>query len=190
MTHRAGEDIDLIARFLEGDVAAFDELMAAHEDRVFGICLRMRRDRDAALDATQETFINVFRKADRYRAEAAFSTWLYRVAVNTCYDQIRKAKRKAAHPLPAGLDPPDPASSDALESAELRPQIEEALQALSPEFRAAVVLVDLEGLSLDGAANLLAVPVGTVKSRVFRARRQLAKQLGNLRPGSEHQKAE
>ena len=74
MTHRAAEDIDLVARFVDGDVGAFDELMAAHEDRVFGICLRMLRDRDAALDAVQETFIDVFRKADRYKAEAAFST--------------------------------------------------------------------------------------------------------------------
>lgn len=190
MTHRAAADIDLVARFVDGDVGAFDELMAAHEDRVFGICLRMLRDRDAALDAVQETFINVFRKADRYKAEAAFSTWLYRVAVNTCYDQIRKSKRKSAQPLLDSLDPADPRSGDELVAAELRPQIEEALQTLSPEFRAAVVLVDLEGHALETAANLLAVPVGTVKSRVFRGRRLLAERLGNLRPGSEHQKKE
>jgi RNA polymerase sigma-70 factor (ECF subfamily) len=190
MTRRADEDTDLIARFLAGDVATFDELMAAHEDRVFGICLRMLRDRNAALDAVQETFITVFRKADRFKAEAAFSTWLYRVTVNTCYDQIRKAKQGSAQPLPQGLDPPDLAAGDAYESADLRPQIEEALESLPPEFRAAVVLVDLEGLALKTAANMLAVPVGTVKSRVFRGRRLLAKELGNLEPGSEHQKTE
>jgi RNA polymerase sigma-70 factor (ECF subfamily) len=186
MTHRAAADLDLVERFLDGDVQAFDELMDAHEDRVFGICLRMLRDRDAALDAVQETFINVFRKADRYRAEAAFSTWLYRVAVNTCYDQIRKSKRRAASPLPETLDPADPRSGDEFESAEVRPQIEEALQALPAEFRAAVVLVDLENQALETAANMLSVPVGTVKSRVFRGRRLLAESLGNLRPGSEH----
>jgi RNA polymerase sigma-70 factor (ECF subfamily) len=190
MTDRATEDIGLIARFLDSDTAAFDELMAAHEDRVFGICLRMLRDRDAALDAVQETFITVFRKADRYKGEAIFSTWLYRVAVNTCYDQLRKAKRKAAQPLPDTLDPPDPKSADSFDSAELRPQIEDALETLPPEFRAAVVLVDLEGLALETAANMLTVPVGTVKSRVFRGRKLLAKELGNLRPGSEPQKTE
>ena len=100
MTHRAAEDVDLLKRYLGGDVSAFDELMAAHEDRVFGICLRMLRDRDTALDAVQETFLTVFRKADRYKAEAAFSTWLYRVAVNTCYDQLRRAKRRSADALP------------------------------------------------------------------------------------------
>lgn len=190
MTHRAAQDVDLVARFVGGDVSAFEELMAAHEDRVFGICLRMLRNRDAALDAVQETFVNVFRKADRYKAEAAFSTWLYRVAVNTCYDQLRKSKRKAAQSLPDTLDPPDPRSADELEAVELRPQIEDALQALQPEFRAAVVLVDLEGHALETVANMLAVPVGTVKSRVFRGRRILAKRLGNLRPGSEHQKGD
>ncbi len=190
MTYRAAEDADLVARFVDGDVAAFDELMAAHEDRVFGICLRMLRDRDMALDAVQETFINVFRKADRYKAEAAFSTWLYRVAVNTCYDQLRKSKRRAAQPLPEHHDPADPQAGDELESIELRPQIEGALQALPAEFRAAVVLVDLEGNALETAANMLAVPVGTVKSRVFRGRKLLAQSLGNLRAGSEHQKSD
>ena len=100
MTYRADEDIDLIARFLHGDTGAFDELMSAHEDRVFGICLRMLRDRDEALDAVQDTFVNVLRKVDRYNAKAAFSTWLYRVAVNTCYDHMRKAKRRATQPMP------------------------------------------------------------------------------------------
>ncbi|MDH3500743.1 MAG: sigma-70 family RNA polymerase sigma factor [Acidimicrobiia bacterium] len=186
MTHRAAEDIDLLKRYLEGDVAAFDELMAAHEDRVFGICLRMLRNRDSALDAVQETFLTVFRKADRYKAEAAFSTWLYRVAVNTCYDQLRRAKRRSADALPEGHDPADPQAADGYESAEVRPEIEAALQAIPTEFRAAVVLVDLEGLALETASDMLGIPVGTVKSRVFRGRRQLAEHLGNLRGPPEH----
>ncbi|MCJ7779584.1 MAG: sigma-70 family RNA polymerase sigma factor, partial [Acidimicrobiia bacterium] len=93
MTLRSSEDLELIRRYLEGDVSAFDELMRAHEDRVFAICLRMMRDRDAALDATQDVFLTVFRKADRYKEQAAFSTWLYRVAVNTCYDHLRRQQR-------------------------------------------------------------------------------------------------
>ena len=190
MTHRAAEDVDLLRRYLNGDVAAFDELMAAHEDRVFGICLRMLRNRDAALDAVQETFLTVFRKADRYKAEAAFSTWLYRVAVNTCYDQLRRAKRRSADTLPEGHDPADPRGADAFESAEVRPEIEAALQSIGPEFRAAVVLVDLEGLALETAADMLGVPVGTVKSRVFRGRRQLAEHLGNLGGPSRHPRDE
>lgn len=186
MTHRAAEDVDLLQRYLTGDVDAFDELMAAHQDRVFGICLRMLRDRDAALDGVQETFLTVFRKADRYKAEAAFSTWLYRVAVNTCYDQLRRAKRRSADALPEGHDPADPRGADAFSSVEVRPEIEAALQQIAPDFRAAVVLVDLEGLALETAADMLGVPIGTVKSRVFRGRRQLAEHLGNLRGPGKH----
>ncbi|HEX9853701.1 MAG TPA: sigma-70 family RNA polymerase sigma factor [Acidimicrobiia bacterium] len=190
MTHRAAEDVDLIQRYLAGDVAAFGELMRAHEDRVFAVCLRMLRSREAALDATQETFLTVFRKADRYKAEAAFSTWLYRVAVNTCYDQLRRSKRRHADSMPEHIDPPDIRAGDAFESVEVRPDIEAALQKIAPEFRAAVVLVDLEGLSLDTTADMLGVPVGTVKSRVFRGRRQLAEQLGNLSERPRHQRDE
>jgi RNA polymerase sigma-70 factor (ECF subfamily) len=186
MTARSSEDRELIRRYLEGDVSAFDELMRAHEDRVFAICLRMMRNRDAALDATQDVFLTVFRKADRYKEQAAFSTWLYRVAVNTCYDHLRRQQRKRIDSMPDHLDPSDPRSGDEFHAVELRPDIETALAGLTPEFRAAVVLVDLDGMSLEGAADTLEIPVGTVKSRVFRARRQLAKDLGNFAPGSEH----
>jgi len=186
MTDRAAADRELIRRYLAGDVDAFEALMAAHENRVFSICLRMMRDRDAALDATQETFLTVLRKADRYKEQAAFSTWLYRVTVNTCYDQLRRAKRRRTEPMPEHIDPSDPQSADAISAVELRPEIERALGLLAPEFRSAVVLVDLEGMSLEGAADTLEVPIGTIKSRVFRARRQLAEELGNLGPPPKH----
>lgn len=186
VTTRGNADTALIERYLRGDVAAFNDLMRAHEGRVFAICLRMLRDREAALDATQETFITVFRKVDRFAGHSAFSTWLYRVAVNTCYDQARRSGRRVAEPLPEGMDPADDAAQTALESVELRPDLEAALAALPAEFRSAVVLCDAEGLALQTAAEILGVPVGTVKSRVFRGRRLLAEILGNLRPVSDH----
>lgn len=186
VTDRADADAQLVERYLAGDVQAFNDLMAAHEDRVFGICLRILRDREAALDATQETFITVFRKADRFAGRSAFSTWLYRVAVNTCYDHLRRQKRKRADALPESHDPADPAAGDEFNAIEVRPDIEAALMDLSPEFRSAVVLVDLQGMSLDQASDTLEVPTGTVKSRLFRARKQLARSLGNLKPPSEH----
>ncbi len=190
MTDRVAEDRALIRRYLTGDVGAFDELMRIHEDRVFAICMRMMTDRDAALDATQDVFLTVFRKADRYKEQAAFSTWLYRVAMNTCYDHLRRQKRKRTESLPEQFDPSDPRGGDEMNAVELRPDIENALSNLSDDFRAAIVLVDLEGMSLEGAANTLEVPVGTVKSRVFRARKLLAKELGNLAPGSGHLREE
>ncbi len=180
MTDRAGQDEALVRRYLEGDVAAFDELMRAHENRVFSVCLRMLRNREAALDATQETFLAVFRKADRFSGKSAFSTWLYRVAVNTCYDALRRTRRRPTSPLPEHTDPIDPASGDEIAAADVRPSIEAALGELPVEFRAAVILSDLEGLALQEVGDLLGVPVGTVKSRVFRGRRLLADALGNL----------
>jgi len=185
MTDRAATDAELVERYLQGDVEAFDELMRAHEDRVFAVCLRMLRDRDAALDATQETFITVFRKADRFAGRSAFSTWLYRVAVNTCYDQARRRRRHEAAALPESNDPVDVGADDGFRSAEVRSEIETALAALPDEFRAAVVLSDVEGLALQAVADILEVPVGTVKSRVFRGRRLLAEALGNLRGPSD-----
>lgn len=179
-------DIALVARYVDGDLDAFDELVRRHRDRVFGICLRMLREREAALDAVQDTFVTLFRKADRYRAEAAFSTWLYRVTVNVCYDHLRRANRNRTERLPTHTDPEDLQATDPFDAVEIRPAIENALADLPAEFRAAVVLVDVEGLRLETAADALGVPLGTVKSRVFRGRRLLAESLGNLRPTREH----
>lgn len=177
----------MLERYLGGDVRAFDQIMAAHEDRVFSVCLRIMSNRDAALDAVQETFLTVFRKAGQFKGESALSTWIYRVAVNTCYDQLRKQNRQRTEALPEGREPPDPASEARLTSAELRPDIERALNTLTEEFRGAVVLSDVEGLPLQTVADALDVPLGTVKSRVFRGRRLLAETLGNFRDPSRHQ---
>jgi RNA polymerase sigma-70 factor (ECF subfamily) len=190
MSFRAGEDAQLVASFLDGDRRAFDQLMRAHEDRIFSVCLRILTDRESALDAVQETFITVFRKADQFSGASAFSTWLYRVAVNTCYDQLRRNRRHQARPLPDTNDPPDTTIDDALRSVELRPDLERSLADLPEEFRTAVVLSDLEGLPLQAVAEALNVPIGTVKSRVFRGRKLLAQQLRNLSGSSAHQRGE
>ena len=173
------DDPQLLARSTQGDRRAFDELMRRHENRVFGVCLRILRQREAALDAVQDTFITVLRKADQFRGDSQFSTWLYRVAVNTCYDQLRRAQRRPADPLPEGYDHPDSRAQSDIESVELRPDLSAALAELSEEFRAAVVLVDVEGQSVRDTAEILGVAEGTVKSRLHRARKELARILGN-----------
>ncbi|MEX0700392.1 MAG: sigma-70 family RNA polymerase sigma factor [Acidimicrobiia bacterium] len=183
-----GTETDLLARVISGDRDAFDAIMKAQEDRVFSVCLRILGDRNNALDATQETFLTVFRKAAQFKGDSALGTWIYRIAVNTCYDQIRKSSRKPTVSLPDHLEPPDASAEDAIEAAGLRPEIERALAALPPEFRAAVVLSDLEGMSLPQTAEALGIPVGTVKSRVFRARRLLAQHLGNQTASRDHQR--
>jgi RNA polymerase sigma-70 factor (ECF subfamily) len=181
------EDAALLARVVEGDHDAFTTLMRRHEDRVFAVCLRIMGSRTAALDATQETFLTLYRKASQYQGTAAVGTWLYRISVNTCYDLLRKERRRPSESLPPYLDPADPRGEDPYTSIELRPSVEAALATLTPDFRAVVILSDIEGLSLPEVADALEVPVGTVKSRLFRARRQLAGSLGNLSGGPEHQ---
>ena len=180
------EDAALIAKVVEGDHDAFATLMRRHEDRVFSVCLRIMGNRSGALDATQETFLTLYRKASQYQATAAVGTWLYRIAINICYDLLRKERRRPSEAMPSYLDPADPRAGDMYTSAELRPSVEAALGTLTPDFRAVVVLSDLEGMSLPEVAEALEIPVGTVKSRLFRARRQLAGVLGNLSDGSEH----
>jgi RNA polymerase sigma-70 factor (ECF subfamily) len=174
-----GNEAELLARVVTGDRQAFDLVMRNHEDRVFSVCLRILGDREKALDATQETFLTVFRKARQFEGRSAVGTWIYRIAVNACYDQLRKTQRRPTERLPEHIDPADPGAEEAIDSAALRPEIERALGELSPDFRNAVILADLEGLPLPEVAEVLGVPVGTVKSRLFRGRRLLAQRLGN-----------
>ncbi len=173
------KDLELLKRVHSGDHSAFTQLMGSHEDRVFSVCLRIMGDRENALDATQETFLTVFRKAGQFKGDAAFGTWVYRIAVNTCYDLLRKQKRRRSAPLPEDHDPADLTATEQVESAALRPELAAALASVRHDFRAAVVLVDIEGLSIAQAAEALGVPAGTVKSRVFRGRKILAEKLGN-----------
>jgi RNA polymerase sigma-70 factor (ECF subfamily) len=177
----AARDAELLARVAEGDHEAFTQIMGEHEDRVFSVCLRIMSDREMALDATQETFLTAFRKASQFKGKSTFGTWVYRIAVNTCYDILRKQKRRPSEPMPEYLDPADHGAMEEVEAAGLRPEIQAALAAIPPEFRSAIVLADMEGMSLPDTAEVLGVPVGTVKSRVFRGRRLLAQQLGNQR---------
>lgn len=173
----AAQDARLLVRVLDGDHDAFNQIMRNHEDRVFSVCLRIMGSRELALDAVQETFLTAFRKADQFKGKSALGTWIYRIAVNTCYDQLRKQKRRAADPIPEHLDPADHSAEDAMDSAALRPELQRALAELPEDFRSAVVLADIEGLGLNQVAEIVGVPVGTVKSRVFRGRRLLADML-------------
>lgn len=186
----ATTDRELMSLVANGDRDAFSELMQRTEDMVFAVCLRIMGDREAANDASQETFITLFRKADRYSGQAAVTTWLYRVTVNTCYDQLRKAKRRRLEPLPDYVDPVDAQAEDGFTSVDLHGPVADALANLSEDFRAAVILSDIEGLALADISQILEIPVGTVKSRVFRGRKLLAVELGNLMEGSQRPKDE
>jgi RNA polymerase sigma-70 factor, ECF subfamily len=173
-------DEALLAAHLRGDPRAFGELVARHERRIFGLCLRILGNREDAEDATQEAFLAALRKASSFRKAAAFSTWLYRIAVNAATDQARRRSRSRL----AALDPEDAGlavapGGDLGEVVAAAVAVQTALARVPEEFRVAVVLCDLYRIPYADAAQILAVPVGTVKSRVFRGRLALADHLGD-----------
>lgn len=172
MAGRAGTDEDLVRRAQRGDRSAFDELVLRQRDRVYAVALRLTGNPADAEDALQDTFLNAYRGVGRFGGRARVSTWLYRIAANASFDVIAR-RRTRDRPLDdAGHEPAAPGDPFA-QSAERR-ALEQALAALPDEFREAVVLCDIAGLGAGEAAELLGVPAGTVKSRVFRARALLA----------------
>jgi RNA polymerase sigma-70 factor (ECF subfamily) len=178
-------DEELLAAHLRGDRDAFGQLVGRHERRVYGICLRMLGNREDAQDAAQETFVSALRRASSFRQEAAFSTWLYRIAVNASTDQARRRGRARTTPLEpgdAGMADPVPGRGDPGDAVATAVTVQAALTRLPEEFRAAVVLCDLLRLPYAEAAAILDVPVGTVKSRVYRGRLALAGELGGDPP--------
>ena len=170
----------LLAAHLRGDPAAFGQLVARHERRIYGLCLRILGNREDAEDATQEAFVAALRKASSFRRAAAFSTWLYRIAVNAATDQARRRGRARL----AALDPEDAGlavdrGGELGEVVAAAVTVQTALAQVAEEFRVAVVLCDLYRLPYADAAQVLEVPVGTVKSRVFRGRAALAERLAS-----------
>lgn len=175
-------DLDLIALHAEGDRAAFGVLVTRHRDRAWAVALRTTGNPEDAADAVQEAFVKAYRTVGSFRGEALFTTWLHRIVVNACLDLMRRSRTRATVPLDettsAVADPADPVGR--LDAGR---DVVAALSRISADQRAAIVLVDLEGYSVEEAAAVLAVPVGTVKSRCHRGRAQLAELLGYLRPG-------
>src|SRR5215469_3832701 len=180
-------DAELLRRHVAGDPDAFGELFRRHRDRLWAVALRTLHDPDDAADALQEAMISAFRRAAEFRGDAAVTTWLYRIVVNACLDQLRRRAVRPTVPADdeAALDAlglrqggpapdPAPASDTALD-------VEAALQTLPAGQRAALVLVDMLGYSVAMAADVLGVSPGTVKSRCARGRARLLPHLAHLR---------
>ena len=176
-----------------GDVSAFEELVRRYEKRVLALTNRMCRNPEDAAEAAQEAFISAWQGLKFFRGDSSFSTWLYRLASNACVDLLR---REGRHQTAAGpslndeetkIDVADTAATphEAAEQQELRELIEEGLQSLSPDHRQVLILREMHQLSYDEIAQSLNIDVGTVKSRISRARKQLRNFLiasGNFSP--------
>ena len=185
------EDAALVKAFQAGNKASFDELVLRHKDRLFNLCFRFLGDYQEANDSAQEVFVKIYRSLKGFRLESAFSTWLYRIAVNTCKNKLKSSeyrhKKKMVHLDNPGtlegsigaLEITDDTQSPLLEleRKERLNLIRQAIDSLPPAQKMVVVLRDIEELSYDDIANITGYSLGTVKSRLSRARLDLRKKL-------------
>lgn len=179
------EEKELVARASRGDEKAFEELVLRYRDRLYaiasGVCARMPSE---AEDVAQETFIAALKNIGTFRSNAAFSTWLYRIAANNCWQRFRKAKSEARADLPSENEKGHPSRSCVNENVlknELSRAVSRALSSLPPEQRMAVTLCDIEGMTGADAARRAGVSLPALKARLHRARLALKKQLASFR---------
>lgn len=166
-------DGELVRRFAAGDPAAFEQLVSRHEKRVYNLCYRMLGSREDARDATQEAFLAALRALPSFRGDAALTTWLHRIAVNACFDVLRRQKRAPLAELAEDAEPWPP-SPDHAESAATAVDVQRALARVPEDFRAVLVLHDVQDLPYEQIGAILGIRVGTVKSRLHRGRVALA----------------
>lgn len=187
------DDSLLVRRCQGGDLAAFDLLVGRYQDKVFNAVYRMTGHYEDARDLTQEAFLKALAGLDRFRGGSSFYTWIFRIAANAAISWRRKSGRVTAADL-AGTDAPLPGTTvgagsgpagpqQAAETSEAAVEVQRALDKLDPEFRAALVLKDIEGCDYEEIAEILEVPLGTVKSRIHRARMEMRRHLEGMLQG-------
>ncbi len=188
------EEKELIQYAQSGDLDSFNRLVMEYQGLAYNVALRIMGDEAAAADATQEAFISAYKGLKRYRG-GSFRSWLLRIVTNACYDELRRRKRRPAVSLdeleeqeaPMPVASPGEGPEAAAQRSELIRAIEDCLLGLDPEFRAVAVLVDVQGFDYREVAETIGKPLGTVKSRLARARAKLRDCLqasGELLPAS------
>ena len=183
-------DTQLVKRVQKGDKGAFDLLVLKYQHKIVNLVMRYVRDPEQALDITQEAFIKAYRALPRFRGDSAFYTWMYRIAVNTAKNYLAAQRRR---PIDVELDMQDPDQYDlhaklketdtpegVTLSNELKETVERAIAALPDDLRTAIILRELDGMSYEEIAQTMECPVGTVRSRIFRARDAISKKVEGL----------
>jgi RNA polymerase sigma-70 factor (ECF subfamily) len=190
MTNTAQSDIDLVKRVQKGDKKAFDPLVIKYQQRIANLISRFIRDPDEVLDVTQEAFIKAYRALPNFRGDSQFYTWLYRVAINTAKNHLATLSRRPpqgdieaeiAEQMDMGTRLKEQETPERLaEEADLKAVILEAVDQLPEELKTALTLREIDGLSYDEIAETMDCPIGTVRSRIFRAREAVDKAIKPL----------
>ena len=171
-------DAELIAKARAGDTASFESLVKKYQDKIYGlanyVCLGLKSEAD---DVYQETFINAFKNISKFKGKSNFGTWLYRIAANNCWMKFRKKKSEKLVSLEDLAEMQDLTHAEDVRKKDLSESVAKALSKLSVDYRLAVTLADIQGLSMEEAAKVLKITVPAFKTRLFRARQTLKKEL-------------
>ncbi len=192
--HASADDDALVAAARNGDMRAFEELVARHRDKIYARAYSMMRSEDEAIDLSQEAWVKAWQRLQQFQGESSFATWVTRIVINLCLDQLRKLKRQRSESLEAldeesgGVERQMPVlvvnPTEGLERAELRQRIDQALTQLSHEHRTVLVLHEFEEMEYKEIAKVMGCSIGTVMSRLFYARRRMAGLLAGLKKDS------
>jgi RNA polymerase sigma-70 factor, ECF subfamily len=190
-SYSSAEDQELVKAAQKGDMSAFEELVARHRDKIFARAYSMMRNEEEAVDLSQEAWVKGWQRLAQFQGESSFGTWMTRIVINLCLDQLRRQKRHHAESLEVineeqgGVERQMPVvtinPTAGLERSELRRRIDSAMGQLSHEHRTVLVLHEFEELEYKEIAKVMECSIGTVMSRLFYARRKLAGLLTDLR---------
>ena len=179
-TLEVNDDATLVAATLAGRSEAFGTLVERYDRAVYNLCLRTLRDAEEAKDASQEAFLKAFRALRTFRPGAKFSTWIFSIAYHACCDRLARRKRFSDSELPERADP-SPGPALMAERRDEASQLRAAIDALPEKYRTVITLYHLQGHQYEEIAQVLDLPMGTVKTHLFRAKEQLRRQLAHLR---------
>lgn len=180
-------ELELVERSKGGDVSAFEELVVMYQKQIYNLGFRMMGSEEDACDVTQEAFLKAYKSIKRFNGKSSFGTWVYRIAVNVCIDELRKRKKVKLYPVAHNdnleergfklITDTDELPEEKMERQEVRKQVHRAINRLGEEHRAIIILRDIQGKSYQEIADILGLNLGTVKSRISRARQNLKEEL-------------
>lgn len=193
--YATAEDKALVAQAKQGDMRAFEELVARHRDKIYGRAYSMMRNETEAIDLSQDAWVKAWQRLAQFQGDSSFATWMTRITINVCLDQLRRLKRVRAESIEAldeesggverQMEPVMVNPTERLERGELRKRIDEAMSKLSHEHRTVLVLCEFEEMEYKEIAKTMECSIGTVMSRLFYARRKLAAMLQDLKGKNE-----